>query len=270
MADPIQRRPRSPDPVCRPRQGDPGRSRREGWRMGVASRYRGGHGLVKTTAFNLVMALVEVRLVEHNAALGAYRLGFELMGYGRTVERRSDILGLMRPYLVRLCAKTRETVNLALPCPTDVLIVDSLEGSQSLRITSYAGTRSSYHSTACGRALLAFGSDCDPPPDPVRPAVRGARRRTRRPSPTRSKRSSRECRRARLRGGGRGERGRRGLRRRAAPRRQGRGHRRGERRGAADPDGAGNPGACRRAAGRDARGGSPQPSPTLARWSESS
>jgi DNA-binding IclR family transcriptional regulator len=118
-----------------------------------------GSGLVKTTAFNLVMALVEVRLVEHNAALGAYRLGFELMGYGRTVERRSDILGLLRPYLVRLCATTRETVNLALPCPTDVLIVDSLEGSQSLRITSYAGTRSFYHSTACGRALLAFGSD---------------------------------------------------------------------------------------------------------------
>ena len=88
-----------------------------------------GSGLVKTTAFNLVMALVEVRLVEHNAALGAYRLGFELMGYGRTVERRSDILGLLRPYLVRLCATTRETVNLALPCPTDVLIVDSLEGS---------------------------------------------------------------------------------------------------------------------------------------------
>jgi hypothetical protein len=29
-----------------------------------------GSGLVKTTAFNLVMALVEVRLVEHNAALG--------------------------------------------------------------------------------------------------------------------------------------------------------------------------------------------------------
>ncbi len=81
------------------------------------------------------------------------------MAYGRAVERRTDLLGLLRPYLVKLCATTRETVNLALPCPTDVLIVDSLEGSQTLRITSYAGTRASYHSTACGRALLAYGSE---------------------------------------------------------------------------------------------------------------
>jgi IclR family acetate operon transcriptional repressor len=81
-----------------------------------------------------------------------------MLVYGRAVERRTDIVGALRPYLVRLCAATRETVNLALPCPTDVLIVDSLEGSQSLRISSYTGTRASYHSTACGRALLAHAS----------------------------------------------------------------------------------------------------------------
>ena len=118
-----------------------------------------GTGLVKTTTFNLTMALVEVGLVEHDPAVGAYRLGVELIAYGRAVERRTDLLGLLRPYLVKLCATTRETVNLALPCPTDVLIVDSLEGSQTLRITSYAGTRAPYHSTACGRALLAYGPD---------------------------------------------------------------------------------------------------------------
>lgn len=118
-----------------------------------------GTGLVKTTTFSLTMALVEVGLVEHNPALGAYRLGIELIAYGRSVERRTDLVALMRPYLVRLCATTRETVNLALPCPADVLIVDSLEGSQTLRITSYAGTRASYHSTACGRAILAYRPD---------------------------------------------------------------------------------------------------------------
>ncbi|WP_293854832.1 IclR family transcriptional regulator [uncultured Alsobacter sp.] len=118
-----------------------------------------GTGLAKTTAFNLTTALVEVGLVEHNPAQGSYRLGVELIAYGRAVERRTDLLGFMRPYLVKLCAVTRETVNLALPCPMDVIIVESLEGSQSLRITSYAGTRASYHSTACGRALLAYGTD---------------------------------------------------------------------------------------------------------------
>jgi IclR family acetate operon transcriptional repressor len=89
-----------------------------------------GTGLAKTTAFSLTMALVEVGLVEHDPAHGAYRLGVELIAYGRAVERRTDLIGLLRPYLVKLCATTRETVNLALPCPTDVLSVD---GSEAMR-----------------------------------------------------------------------------------------------------------------------------------------
>jgi IclR family acetate operon transcriptional repressor len=116
-------------------------------------------GFAKTTAFNLVGALVDVGLVEHDPVGGAYRLGLLQLVYGRAVERRLDLAALIRPFLVRLCAETRETVNLALPCPTDAIIVESLESSQTLRVSSYAGTRAAYHATACGRALLAWQSD---------------------------------------------------------------------------------------------------------------
>jgi DNA-binding IclR family transcriptional regulator len=112
-------------------------------------------GLAKTTAFNLVTALVDVGLTERDAKAGAYRLSMQHLIYGKAVERRLDIASLIRPHLIRLCAATRETVNLALPGPTDAMIVESFEGTQSLRVSSYAGTRAAYHSTACGRALLA-------------------------------------------------------------------------------------------------------------------
>lgn len=111
-------------------------------------------GLLKTTTFNLVTALVDTGLVERDARLG-YRLGLHALIYGRVVERQLDIVALLRPHLVQLCADTRETVNAALPCPTDVVIVESLEGGQGLCVSSYAGTRAPYHSTACGRALLS-------------------------------------------------------------------------------------------------------------------
>lgn len=111
-------------------------------------------GLLKTTAFNLVTALADTGLVEREARQG-YRLGLNALIYGRVVERQLDILALVRPHLVQLCADTRETVNLALPGPTDIVIVESLEAGQGLRVSSYAGTRATYHSTACGRALLA-------------------------------------------------------------------------------------------------------------------
>lgn len=112
-------------------------------------------GLAKTTAFNLVSALVDVGLTERGTKAGAYRLSLQHLVYGKAVERRLDIAAIARPHLIRLCATTRETVNLALPGPTDAVIVESLEGSQSLRVSSYSGTRAAYHSTACGRALLA-------------------------------------------------------------------------------------------------------------------
>ena len=112
-------------------------------------------GLAKTTAFNLVSALVDTGLADHDPAAGAYRLSLQHLAYGKAVERRLEVAAVAQPHLLRLCAETRETVNLALPCPTDALIVESLEGSHTLRVSSYAGTRASYHSTACGRALLA-------------------------------------------------------------------------------------------------------------------
>lgn len=111
--------------------------------------------LAKTTAFNLVSALVDSGLAEHDGKVGAYRLSLQHVIYGKAVERRLDIVAVAMSHLIKLCAATRETVNLALPGPTDAMIVESLEGSQTLRVTSYSGTRASYHSTACGRALLA-------------------------------------------------------------------------------------------------------------------
>lgn len=112
-------------------------------------------GLVKTTAFTLADSLVCVGLVEREAA-GGYRLGLRNLAFGREVERHLDVTALARPALLRLCALTRETVNLAVARPLEAFIVESFEGSHNLRVSSYAGTSAPYHSTACGRALLAF------------------------------------------------------------------------------------------------------------------
>ncbi|MGH7066921.1 MAG: IclR family transcriptional regulator [Acetobacteraceae bacterium] len=115
-------------------------------------------GLAKTTAFSLVTALVDTGLAERDAARGAYRLGLRHFGYGKAVERRLELGLTARPVLLGLLAETNETVNLAIPQPTDALIVESLEGAQGVRVTSYAGTRARYHCTACGRVLFAHKS----------------------------------------------------------------------------------------------------------------
>lgn len=119
-------------------------------------------GLAKGTTHNLIGALADTGLVEHDAGRGAYRLGLAFLAYGRAVERRLDLLPMLRPLLLRLSAETGETVNLAIPRPTDVLIVESLEGTRhGVRVSSYAGTAAAYHSTACGRALLAHRPEAE-------------------------------------------------------------------------------------------------------------
>jgi DNA-binding IclR family transcriptional regulator len=133
-------------------------------------------GLAKTTSFSLLASLVEVGLVERDPDRGLYRLGLKAIEYGRAVERRIDLVAQTRPHLLRLCHDTLETVNLALPRTFDVLIVESYEGTQNVRVSAYAGTRANYFSTACGRALLAHKSPAERaalltarPPYPVTP-----------------------------------------------------------------------------------------------------
>lgn len=113
-------------------------------------------GLNKTTAYYLVETLVALGFAERVGDGDGYRLGLRNLELGRAVQRRLDIATLGRPSLVRLCALSKETVNLAVPFVFDAMIVESLEGAYGLRSTAYAGSRAAYPSTACGKAMIAF------------------------------------------------------------------------------------------------------------------
>lgn len=124
----------------------------EGVALGEISR---ATALNKTTAFNLLASLVTLRFIEQDEHSRWYRLGLRNIELGRIVQQRLHVPDLARPILADLCKKTNETVNLALPDLLDLLVVDSYEGSQFLHATAYAGSRSMYHCTALGKAVLA-------------------------------------------------------------------------------------------------------------------
>ena len=111
--------------------------------------------LNKTTAFNLLASLVTLRFIDQDEQSRRYRLGLRNIELGRIVQQRLRIPDLARPVLADLCQKRNETVSLALPDLLDMLVVESYEGSQFLHATAYAGSRSMYHCTALGKAVLA-------------------------------------------------------------------------------------------------------------------
>ncbi|NLD55551.1 MAG: IclR family transcriptional regulator [Burkholderiaceae bacterium] len=113
-------------------------------------------GLNKVTAFNLLQTLVALGYLEQEAGSRRYRIGLrtlELAGHARSGR---DLARLCEPALHGLCRDTGETVNLAVPYHGYAMIVDSVEGRHGIRTTAYAGAKSPYHSTACGKVLLAF------------------------------------------------------------------------------------------------------------------
>jgi len=108
--------------------------------------------LNRTTVFNLAESLVMLGFLAKDEA--GYRLGLRNIELGRAAARQIDLLPRLRPVLMRICHETGETVNLALPYLTELMIVESYESRHGVRATAYAGTRAPYHATACGKALL--------------------------------------------------------------------------------------------------------------------
>lgn len=112
--------------------------------------------LNKTTVFNLAESLVILGFLERSDAPKGYRLGLRCLELGRSFAKNLPLLEISRPSLRDLCQVTRETVNLAVPYLDEGIIIEALQSQQAVRATAYSGARTSYHSSACGKAMFAY------------------------------------------------------------------------------------------------------------------
>ena len=113
-------------------------------------------GLAKSTVHRLASTLLDQGMLEQNAGDGKYHLGLALFELGTLVRRKMDFTVEARPFLRTLMEKTGETVHLAILDHDSVLYIITHESKQALRMGSKVGTRVPAHSTAVGKALLAF------------------------------------------------------------------------------------------------------------------
>jgi IclR family acetate operon transcriptional repressor len=87
---------------------------------------------------------------------GRYLLGSEMLRVAFGFYDRLDVRVLLRPTLERLRDELNETVHLGVLDDADVVYVDKLEPAQPIALTSKIGGRNPAHSTAIGKALLAW------------------------------------------------------------------------------------------------------------------
>ena len=124
-------------------------------------------GLPKSTLHRLLQVLVQQNLLRLDADRH-YRLGYGIFELARLAWDRIDIRREAQPSdYAALVRETGETVHLAVLDGAEVVYVDKVEGSQTIRMASMIGARNPAYCTGVGKALLPRLSAARRPASPV-------------------------------------------------------------------------------------------------------
>jgi DNA-binding IclR family transcriptional regulator len=114
-----------------------------------------GIGCSKNTAFRLLYTLMERDFVRQ-ADNSSYELTFRLLNLGEAVLQQNEVHLVARPCLQSLSGETGETTTLAILDGDEVIYLDRVLGSSPFKTSYTVGSRAKAHTTALGKAILAF------------------------------------------------------------------------------------------------------------------
>jgi len=112
--------------------------------------------LHKSTVHRLIMVLERHNLIERHSANGRYRLGLKLFELGTRAVSQLDLRERARPFLERLVLETSETVHLCILDDAEVVYLDKVEPTRSVRMATSVGRRNPAYCTAVGKAMMAY------------------------------------------------------------------------------------------------------------------
>ena len=113
-------------------------------------------GLGKSTVHRMLTTLVAEGLIEQNPRTGGYRLGIVMFELGEAVRVHMDLHAAAGPVLGELRAQTGESSQVGVLDGHEVVYVDRLESTHSLRLFTETGRRVPVHCTSSGKVLLAY------------------------------------------------------------------------------------------------------------------
>ena len=112
--------------------------------------------LHKKNVSRLLTTLENRGYIEQNKITGNFRLGLKIFEMGQVFFHKMGLLKQARPVLEDLVNKCNETAYVGVLRGEDVVYLDTVETSQSVRIISRIGWRVPAYCTAIGKAQIAF------------------------------------------------------------------------------------------------------------------
>jgi len=115
-----------------------------------------GMSLPKSTVAGLVATLEQNGYLDQNPGNRKYRLGFKLAERAGVFLELLDLRRIAAPILEDLRDDCNESVNLAVRDEAYVIYIERMHGTSALGMRSEIGKRERIHSTALGKAILAY------------------------------------------------------------------------------------------------------------------
>lgn len=115
-------------------------------------------GVHKSTAFRLISALEQHRLVEQLSKRGKYRLGFGIVRLAGATIARLNLAEESLPFCRQLAAEFNETVNVAVLDTDAAVNIAQEQGNATVTVQNWIGKRTPLHATSSGKVLLAWAA----------------------------------------------------------------------------------------------------------------
>jgi len=115
--------------------------------------------LHKNNVFRILATLQSRNYIEQNKSNENYRLGVKCLELGQTFIQQRGMLKQSRAILAELAERAGETSYISILRSNDVVYIDAVEASSTVRVVSRLGLHMPTHATAAGKALIACESE---------------------------------------------------------------------------------------------------------------
>lgn len=115
--------------------------------------------LHKNNVFRILATLQSRNYIEQNRSNDNYRLGIKCLELGQTYIHQRGLLKQARPVLQELAESTGETSYISILRGNEVVYLDAVETSSTVRVISRVGLHMPIHATAAGKAMVCYDSD---------------------------------------------------------------------------------------------------------------
>ncbi len=119
-------------------------------------------GFPPATIHRMVSTLMDRRYFAKDPITRKYSLSLRFLELGSKVQNQFDLPRIARPYMEKIMAETKESINLAVPDEDEMVYIDQVRSYHSiLQLFTRPGARVPLYNTGVGKLFLSLLSPSD-------------------------------------------------------------------------------------------------------------